>query len=112
MDKTSPEYWMETTGASVWELARKYAVREDEYNADLLSLRSRVELLEVARAVRDASSASEAPRSGDRLLPLLENAIACCAIGTAHEAALRCVADWLDRQDLAAASLALRLELP
>jgi len=112
MDKTNPEYWMETTGAPVWEMVEKYAVRDDEYSAALLSLRSRVELLEVARAVRAASSAGATPRSDDRLLPLLENAIACCAIGRAHEAALRCVADWLDRQDLAAASLAIRLELP
>jgi hypothetical protein len=112
MDKTNPEYWMETTGASVWEMVEKYAVRDDEYSAALLSLRSRVELLEVARAVRAASSAGATPRSDDRLLPLLENAIACCAIGTAHEAALRCVADWLDRQGLDPAAFALRLELP
>jgi hypothetical protein len=46
------------------------------------------------------------------LLPLMENAIACCAIGTAHEAALRCVADWLDRQGLDPAAFAIRMELP
>jgi hypothetical protein len=46
------------------------------------------------------------------LLPLLENAIAYCPIGTAHEAALRCVADWLDRQNLGAAAFATRMELP
>jgi hypothetical protein len=112
MDKTNPEHWMKTTGAPVWEMVETYASDNDEYSAALLSLRSRVELLEVARAVRAASSASEAPRSGDRLLPLLENAIACCAIGTAHEAALRCVADWLDRQGLDPAAFALRMELP
>ena len=113
MDKTDPEYWMETApDKSVWELLKKYACRDNEHSAALLALRSRIELLEAARAVRDTSSAGATPRSDDRLLPLLEKAIAYCAIGTAHEAALRCVADWLERQDLEHSAFAIRMELP
>ena len=113
MDKTDPEYWMETApDKSVWELLKKYACRDNEHSAALLALRSRIELLEAAHAGRDASSAGATPRSDDRLLPLLENAIAYCTIGKAHEAALRCVADWLDRQGFDAAAFTVRMELP